>query len=160
MKLLFFVAVVVVEENKAALNLIKSKKANASGCACKNIILLVSRRGGGIGREVLRRAARVPTRQRVIMSIKYGKFGSQCMCEMARARMCASYNHDDDDDDEGKSINKQNQFKRDLSELSFYIPGCTATVPGPVVVRCHLAVHSSPSCQILNDARRSGTRIM
>lgn len=53
------------------------------------------------------------------------------MCEMARTR--ARYNHDDDVvvvDDEGKSINKQNQFKRDLSELSFHIP---ARPRGPVV---------------------------
>lgn len=57
------------------------------------------------------------------MSITYGKFGSKLyMCEMARMR--ERYNHDDDvvNDDEGKSINKQNQFKRDLSELSFHIP--------------------------------------
>lgn len=95
------------------------------------------------------------------MSIKYGKFGSQCMCEMARARECAlaRYNHDDYDvvdDDEGKSINKQNQFKRDLSELSFNIPA-TGTVRAPL---SPCRPHSSPSCQILNDARRSGTRIM
>lgn len=91
---------------------------------------IVSKQGWAvIGREVLRGSA--STRQRVIMSITYGKFGCRYMCEMARTR--ARYNHDDDVvdvDDEGKSINKQNQFKRDLSELSFHIP---ARPRGPVV---------------------------
>lgn len=95
---------------------------------CVQKYYIVSKQGWAvIGREVLR--GRASMRQRVIMSITYGKFGCTCVKWRERAR----YNHDDDvvdADDEGKSINKQNQFKRDLSELSFHIP---ARPRGPVV---------------------------